>query len=287
VTEPLAEQLLRRVLAPLQLGGELRPLPPIGRRARLLAAHEGLADDPAVSRARLVAARRLWPIDELPPLGQAEWLLLSALNDLLQVPNPTLPSLWTGGRPGELLGLVSELLLEIRPPHTALEALCRYATFADALSLVRIDTDLTWWTGSRRFVGARPPARLSAWPRLRRVRREQQRRALPQMAVFGDGAWAEAWQGLLERWLFACPLVDLASGGRQAPRFRWTRPALALLETSPARSLGLRAALRAREAGIARIAGAASEIAEPELRALALDFVRELTGFTGYSGGRG
>ncbi len=47
--------------------------------------------------------------------------------------------------------------------------LARHALLHNIFDLTRLDTQVSWWTGSRRFLGQEPPGRLTAWPGLRRV----------------------------------------------------------------------------------------------------------------------
>jgi len=54
-------------------------------------------------------------------------------------------------------------------PVHVLDALARHTWFARVLDVARTDTIVSWWTGSRTYLGIEAPRRLRAWPELRRV----------------------------------------------------------------------------------------------------------------------
>jgi hypothetical protein len=206
------DELIARVLRPLLRGGEVRPLRPIGtRRAlRLAQAAEGtFLLEPDVASARVREARRLWPIDALPELSVGEWLLLAALNDLLQVNNPDLMS--RRKRPARLLAMAAETIRAAGPAGSAAEALARHATLSRVVELERGDTLVSWWVGQRWFIGATPPRRLLAWPALRRVHTRTRRARFDEMA--GESLWAPTYRDTVAAWLSATPLTELVAGG--------------------------------------------------------------------------
>lgn len=90
-----ARDLFAAVMAPLVLGGDVRPGHAIGGKLALAltqalgleAAAADLFDH--VQDARVRRARRLAPIDHLPPPAGAEWAMSAALHDVLQAANPT------------------------------------------------------------------------------------------------------------------------------------------------------------------------------------------------------
>lgn len=244
---PLAEQLLEQLWTPLVLGGDLRPLPPIGERR---AAELGVAcpdlqsiADPEAERARLYAARMLGPFDELPNFVGEDWLLLCALNDLLQVTDPHLTRLFGTGRPKRLLELCRRVVERAGPPRTVGEALERHATLSGVLGIVRVDTHVAWWVGSRDFSGQRPPARLLTWRRLRRVRIQEQ--SVP-FSKIGDSAqaWASGWRDVAQRWLAGTPLTALAGADALGALFEWSASALSVIDCAPGRTLAHRAVER-------------------------------------------
>lgn len=81
----------------------------------------------------------------------------------------------------------------------------------------RTDVHVKWWTGSESFYGEEPPARLVAWPSLRRV--EQQRLTQPMWRLAlgtgsGDEVLRSARQALMTAVLDASPLTRLLCAGQ-------------------------------------------------------------------------
>ena len=258
-----ASSLVEGLLGPLVLGGETRLSRPIGpARALALGVERTIEDVELRSRigiARVRQARLLAPIDTLPDLSPHEWALASALNDLLQTTNHHLSGPLTRSRHTKLLGAVSRLLANIPGPPTALEALARHATFARALELVRVDVQVTWWTGSQAFRGEPVPNRLKAWPSLRRVNESSKRVPLHSMHRGAPVLVADGYVAALSRWLALTPLTDLATMSRDTPAFRWSAETLALVSTPVGRTLALRALSRLSAPLVARALGAAEQ----------------------------
>src|SRR5580704_1301006 len=162
------------VMAPLVLGGELRPGHAIGARRTLAIGTDGPPANESlharVQAARLRRARQLAPIDALEAPSAAEWRLAAALHDLLQAANPAFVAPLRRRAAGRLLALAVESIDAVAGPRTVREALSRHTFFARILEIARTDTTVSWWSGTRTFLGVDPPARLRAWPELRRVR---------------------------------------------------------------------------------------------------------------------
>jgi len=272
-------ELVERVLRPLLCGGMVCPLRPIGaRRARELASDaEGVFElDGELAAARLREARRLWPVDELPALGVGEWLLLAALNDLLQVNNPDLMSAYARHRPARLLEMARDCIVAAGPPKTAAEALARHATFSRVVALERPDTLVRWWAGERWFIGAPAPPRLMAWPKLRRVQARTRRIGLAGMA--GDAVWAPNYRHAVRSWLSATPITELVHG-------ELTATGLSLVAHPTGRALAGRALERSgRLDRVLRIARRAAQELEGETGQTAAELVRELEQRAGRAG---
>ena len=235
--------LVEQLLLPLAQGGALRPVPPIGaRRALSLTKQPVFMEGDAAGelrRARLAVARRLYPVDGLDELTSSELLLGCALNDLLQVTNPSLTGAIRQRNAERLLAMVGEVIEAAGPPRTLGEVLGRHATFSRLLELTRVDTHVSFWAGSRSFIGARPPRRMLIWPRLRRVSEHELTLELVDMAK--EAGWADEFAKTVGQFLAASPLTDLGSVQRKAPSFSWSASSLALLRNAVGRSLALRA----------------------------------------------
>jgi len=273
----LVDALTAQLLLPLVVGGEVKPLPPIGaHRALDLASHALVAGGEAaveLERARLTAARRLCAVDRVGDPTPGEWLLAFALNDLLQATNPDLEGLLGKDRPERLLKMVGQVIRQAGAPRTVGDVLGRHAAFSRVAELERIDTRVSWWVGSADFHGAEPPARLLAWPKLRRVHESKESVPLGEMAP-DDAEWSGQWLTLLGHWLAATPLTDIATLDRESPPFVWRGAALGLLSSDPGLTLAYRVIDwqedKAHCAAIARRAGQALERVED--RAIALEF---------------
>lgn len=244
----LVAAVAKRVLEPLVAGGELRPVAPIGE-ARALAAlpwaaqATSLLDEVRARRVRV--ARRFCAVDAIGDPTPGEWLMLFALNDILQSTNPTLLGPFGADRPRKLLVAAQATLLHAGPPATVGEALSRHATFARVLEIVRIDTHVSFWVGKRVFRGVRPPARVLAWRNVRRVKEREHTVRVSEMAPDIPAA-QPLFTESLAMLLAATPLTDLANAGRDVPPYRWTGAALALIATRAGRTLAQRAVERAR-----------------------------------------
>lgn len=274
----LGRSLSERLLVPLMQGGEVRPVAPVGeaRAVELSKALSGARVFDEVEALRLRAARRWAPVDDLGDIAADEWLLVAALNDLLQLTNPALGR-GLGARriPLRLARLVERVLSRAGPPRSVASALSRHALFGRVVELARVDTQVSWWSGSARFVGHEPPERLLQWPRLRKVRRLSEHVRLGQM---DDGKTSD-FGLLLQRWLALTPLTTLGTSRTSGVPFRWTGPLLALTSTKEGRRMALRVLLTGADvaAALAELSSATEVLASIDARACAhaRDFLAE------------
>src|SRR5436190_22733668 len=92
----LAEILLADFIAPLVLGGEMKPARPIGAQLAMALFEDGehLAVDAEklslVQMARIRVARKLVAIDRIDGIRGAEWALGAVLHDIVQSAHPDL-----------------------------------------------------------------------------------------------------------------------------------------------------------------------------------------------------
>ena len=277
------EELAHEVLAPLVLGGPMHAVRPFGGRLGLsLGIQREIVDLDLRSRldvARVRRARLLAPIDALPPLDEGDWAVLAAFNDLVQLTNQHLVTVFTRRSYARLLGNVRWLCERIPAPRDVLGAISRHATFCRALELTRTDSSVKWWTGSASFRGEAPPTRLTAWKELRRVEIDARRIPLTEMTLGLKGIGPEEFNDALSLWLTRSPLTDLAEAARKAPVFSWSASTLALIATTPGRSLAFRALSRQPEGRVAAaLARANAQIPASldEARELAIGFTNEV-----------
>jgi hypothetical protein len=239
----IADRLFAGVMAPLVLGGALRPGHAIGARAALALGdgHRSATDLSSRVRAgRVGRARRLIPVDSLPEASAGDWALAAALHDVLQSANPVFCATLRRRAAVRILDLAAATIERVPAPTTVGEALSRHTWFARVPEITRTDAVVSWWLGSRTFLGVEPPRRLQAWPDLRRVSVARSTRLLldlrPPLAV-DPVRLDETVAAILAR----TPLTDLATCTRPAPVFRWGQTSLALVATRAGRTLVLRA----------------------------------------------
>ncbi|HSQ63355.1 MAG TPA: hypothetical protein VLM85_09075 [Polyangiaceae bacterium] len=241
----IADRLFVHFMAPLVLGGELRPGRPIGgRNALALSEHGDVVDQELLSHVnlgRIRLARRLVPVDRLEGPSPAEWALAAAAHDTVQASHPELAGLFRASAPVRLLKVVKLTLEHIPEPASVGEALSRHTWLSRLLEITRTDTNVSFWVGKRSFLGQDPPARLLAWPELRRVHVDKTPHPLVDLPASGGHASPSEFADVVGSLLRKTPLTDLATCTRQAPEFRWSPELLALLSTRGGRTLALRA----------------------------------------------
>ncbi|MDP9150333.1 MAG: hypothetical protein M3O36_10385 [Myxococcota bacterium] len=243
----VASTLFEVFMAPLVLGGSVRPGHAIGARVALaLGAQtapeldQALAEQVAAARAR--AARALAPIDSVGPPTSAEWTLAAAFHDVLVASNPLFTAPLRRGAAERILELAETAIDRAPAVPTVGDALSRHAWFARMLEVTRNDTAVSWWLGSQTFLGVDAPPRLTYWPELRRVTIVRTPRSLLELAPLAvDRAhFVEAVARLLAK----TPLTDLATCVRPEPEFAWSEATLALVGSRTGRTLAGRALAR-------------------------------------------
>src|SRR5438105_4549660 len=191
----IADRLFRLFMAPLVLGGELRPGRPIGgKNAALLAPFSDTLDKELLSHvdlARIRVARRLAPVDQVAPPTGAEWALAACLHDVVQTTHPELTGMFRGRAPAKLLEVAQATSDLVPTPATVGEALERHTWFSRVLDITRTDTSVSFWVGKRTYLGVDPPGRLLAWPELRRVHIDKVPRPLAELPGAGGHVAAD------------------------------------------------------------------------------------------------
>jgi len=274
----VSRRLFEGFLAPLVLGGEVRPGRPIGSRSALdlgvarVAPDAGLLSRVQLGRTRI--ARRLAPVDSLGAPTPPEWALGATLHDLVQAAHPGLDTALRRGGPARLLELANATLERIPAPGSVGEALARHTWFARLFEMERVDTIVSWWVGSRTFLGETPPARFVAWPDLRRVQIEKVPRAVMDLPSAGGAVDPAGFAESLSRFLAKTPLTDLATCHRVAPVFAWGNETLGLVATGAGLTLATRALARAPRSAVDASLGCATRaiIVARAWRALRLAF---------------
>lgn len=278
----IGERIFSTFLAPLVLGGTLVPGKPVGGKHALVL-REGMvpADTKLASRvalARVRVARRLVPIDTLPPAPTGdEWMLASILHDVVQSTHPGFDAVFRRSGPAQILRVASRTLEHVVGPSNARDALSRHTWFSRMFAITRTDVDVHWWTGHRTFLGEDPPARLVAWPEARRVQQIPTKRPFMDLPLQNAPFDVEAFTEVVRSFLGKSPLTDLATATRPGPVFAWTTPALGLAATAAGRTLALRALALLPSDDVDRVLGRATRAlaGRPDATAIATTLLRD------------
>ena len=282
--QTLCERLFSSFLAPLVIGGTIRPGKPIGGK-HALSIGEGRqpSDVDLLSRtqlARVRVARKLAPIDTLAPAPDGnEWALTAVLHDMVQSTHPGFDAVFRRTGPKRILDVTEKTLERIPPPRNVGDALSRHTWFSRMFELARTDIDVRWWTGSERFLGTEPPKRLTAWPELRRVTETRIPHPLMDLPASGSAVDVQRFTWVTETFLRKTPLTDLATVTRSAPTFTWTHENLSLAATQAGRTIVIRALALLSQRAVDNALGRATKqlFAAKAVRALfvAVDILRD------------
>jgi hypothetical protein len=193
-----------------------------------------------VQFARIRVARKLVPLDRLEPPSAEEWAMAAVLHDAVQSAHPGFDAALRRSAPRKLLDVADQTLERIATPRTTHEALSRHTWFSRMFEVTRTDTIISWWVGSAKFLGEEPPARLTAWPELRRVNQVKMPRPLVELPANGSAVDGGRFAATLVSFLERTPLTDLATCTRESPTFAWTGATLGLVACRTGRTLASR-----------------------------------------------
>jgi hypothetical protein len=281
--QALCERLFQTFLAPLVLGGVMQPTKAFGGKNALLIGERTPSDVDALSRsqlARVRIARRLAPIDRFEPAPNGhEWAIAATLHDLVMATHPGFNAVFRRSGPMRILSVIEKTLERVPPPLSVGDALSRHTWFSRLFELARTDVEVKWWTGSETFLGEDPPARLTAWPELRRVQQTRTPRPLMDLPTSGGTVDIHRFTSVVEMILTRTPLTDLATINRTSPPFAWRHETLALCATNAGRTVIHRAFAHLPDRPVDAALGRATRqlFAAKALRAasLALDLLRD------------
>lgn len=281
--QALCDRIFTTFLAPLVLGGTSVPGKPIGGKNALAIGERPPSDVATLSHvdlARVRVARRIAPVDrfEQAPTG-TEWTIAAVLHDLVQSTHPGFDAVFRRSGPRRILDVIEKTLDVVPAPANVGDALSRHTWFSRMFELARTDVDLKWWTGSERFLGTDPPARLLAWPEVRRVQETRTPRPLMDLPTSGSAVDPQRFTFLVKRVLAKTPLTDLATLDRATPAFMWTHESLAFAATNAGRTIVLRALSHLSDRAVDAALGRATRelFAAKATRALAIavDLLRD------------
>ncbi len=127
------------------------------------------------------------------------------------------------------LSLVSQPLSRNRT-----RVMARHALLSNVFRLSRRDVTVSWWTGRAKFQGQTPPARLTSWKGVRRVREDTAVVGFDELLAVPDTAPVVAT--LLRR----SPLTQLLDAPPGAPPLHWEDAVFLLRDAELARAIAYR-----------------------------------------------
>jgi hypothetical protein len=212
------DAFLKGFALPLVRGGEMHVGAPVDQ-AKVEAWSARLAE--ASGTINLIDAEREAVAAELvvrpPPMafGGFELRIAAALYDVLALAHPAASSVTARDRAKRHVLETALALADVPPPQTRGDLLERHGLLHNLLDVSRQDTRVSWWTGKAEFRGQKPPARLTRWGSVRRVRVQHETVAIDELLESDE---ASAVAGRLLR---ASPLTDLLAPARARPAFAW------------------------------------------------------------------
>ena len=233
-TRAALQSFLEGFVLPLVQGGELR----VGRPLTLQEITE--LDDhlphlsvqtTAIDDAR---ERVLSTLVCRPPslVLEAEDLALAAgLHDALFLAHPRADGWSVTDRQRRRINETAQILVGQPLTRHRTRILARHALLHNVFRLTRIDVTVSWWTGRARFLGQRPPSRLTAWRGVRRVREEKVTVDFDELLAAPDVTPVVAT--LLRR----TPLTQLLTSHPAAPALHWEDAVFVLRDVELARAV--------------------------------------------------
>jgi len=263
VARPHVREFLERFVHPLVAGGELHVGAPISQPE--LDRWAGELDHATVELVKVDDARAtvLSTVVCRPPafvLDEDELALAAGLHDALFLVHPR-ADLWSVSDKQRRRIIETALAMVSRPlTRNRTRVMARHALLHNLFHLTRNDVTVSWWTGRARFYGQKPPARLTSWRGLRRVREEVTVVDFDELLAVPDTAPVIAT--LLRR----TPLTQLLDSHPGSPALHWEDAVFLLRDAELARAVAYRlvpdAAPRDQVAGPARLAAAFEQMLE-------------------------
>jgi hypothetical protein len=186
--------------------------------------------------------------------------LAAALHDALFLAHPRADGWAVTDRQRRRIAETAQLLAAQPLSRHRTRVLARHGLLHNVFRLVRTDTTVSWWTGRARFLGQRPPTRLTAWKGVRRVREEKVNVDFDELLSASDVTPVVAT--LLRR----TPLTQLLTSHPAAPALHWEDAVFLLRDLELARAVAYELLRpddpRELVAGPARLAAAFEQMLE-------------------------
>lgn len=256
-------EFLSKFVKPLVAGGEMHigapiPLPEIARWDGEL--HDASVESVEVDEARHEVLSTLVCRPPAFVLEADELALAAGLHNALFLVHPRADQ-WTVSDRQRRKIIETALTMVSQPmTHNRTRVMARHALLHNLMSLTRRDITVSWWTGRARFQGQKPPARLTAWKGMRRVREDVTVVDFDELLAVPDTAPVVAT--LLRR----TPLTQLLDAHPGAPPLHWEDAVFLLRDAELARAVAYRlvpdVAPREQVVGPARLAAAFEQMLE-------------------------
>jgi hypothetical protein len=263
MARPHVREFLTGFVTPLVAGGEVHvgspiPLADVERWEHELS--DASVELVAVDEARHAVVSTLVCRPPAFVLEAEELLLAAGLHNALFLVHPRAEAWSVSDRVRRKI--IDTALVQVSQPLTRsrTRVMARHALLHNLFHLTRNDVTVSWWTGRARFQGQRPPARLTAWRGLRRVREDVTVVDFEELLAVPDTAPVIAT--LLRR----TPLTQLVDSHPGAPPLHWEDAVFLLRDAELARAVAYRlvpdAGPRDQVAGPARLAAAFEQMLE-------------------------
>jgi hypothetical protein len=263
MARPHVREFLGRFVAPLVAGGEVHigapiPMSDVGRWEHELP--DASVELMAVDDARHAVVSTLVCRPPSFVLEGEELALVAGLHNALFLVHPRAEAWSVSDRVRRKI--IDTALAQVSQPLTRdrTRVMARHALLHNLFHLTRNDVTVSWWTGRARFHGQKPPARLTTWRGVRRVRED--------IAVvdFEDLLAAPDTAPVVATLLRRTPLTQLVDSHPGAPPLHWEDAVFLLRDAELARAIAYRlvpdAAPREQVTGPARLAAAFEQMLE-------------------------
>ena len=263
MARPHVRDFLSRFVKPLVAGGELHvgapiPMPDVDRWEQEL--HDASVEQVEVDDARHAVLSTLVCRPPAFLLEGDELALAAGLHNALFLVHPRADRWSVSDK--QRRKIIDTALAMVSQPMTKnfTRVLARHALLHNVFHLTRNDITVSWWTGRARFHGQKPPARLTSWKNMRRVREEVTVVDFDELLAVPDTAPVIAT--LLRR----TPMTQLLDAHPGAPPLHWEDAVFLLRDANLARAVAYRlvpdAPARDVVAGPSRLAAAFEQMLE-------------------------
>lgn len=230
-------EFLERFVLPLVAGGEMHIGKPVSADELQRFEEEiphATVPIVAIDEARTAVVSSIVVRPPAVVFDRDELSLACAVHNLLFLSHPRADA-WTMSRAARSKVIAAAQRFATRPRTEArARVLARHGLLHNFFDISRTDLKLTWWTGSSVFLGQSPPSRLTAWPTVRRVRREESTTSFQEL--LGGADIAPVVVTLVRR----SPLSQLLTMSRFGPPLHWEDAVFLLRDAECARAIAYR-----------------------------------------------